>query len=561
MRIYQFAFLAASLAGGFAQAAVQSTPTNMTRASRSTSQPLDCAFQSAEQWVADLHAAAVRGEVAAPSMRSVPQVVPRGTAQLGLGVACLTNDQIFAYEDSSQVLLTNFSNGQLFDLMIEASNAMLAQHGDLYDFVGFWTNFVPNHKIGAAFYAGIENDVQGVGSSLYNSRADLGLAGDNLEGFIMMWNVNNSYWQPGTGANADFTRLALAQEFEHRFAMFLPNLLDGRQLQGNNGSCGRGAHWNWRVDGQGSGMEISEWVGSTPAQLAGSFVTFNTDITGGVFSYSDLYLMGYVSPMEMDAGNSELRYMDGSGCAGDYNGIISTFSSADIIASAGPRMPTSASAQKNFRTGWIMLHQPGDAPSSADLGKSVAILEQHQADWQLSTLGRGSMNNQLFDDCNCNGVPDAQDVANLTSTDHNTNGLPDECEQVGASYCIGAANSAGPGASLVAIGSDAVTENNFTLAATACPASVSGLFYFGTSQIQAPFGEGFRCVGGMTHRVQPPQMTDGSGLGVRALDLTQPPAAGNAVAGTTLRFQFWYRDIPGGPNGFNLTDAVRVDWN
>ena len=38
--------------------------------------------------------------------------------------------------------------------------------------------------------------------------------------------------------------------------MFLPPLADGRSLQGTAG-CGRGSHWNWKVDGQASGMEIS----------------------------------------------------------------------------------------------------------------------------------------------------------------------------------------------------------------------------------------------------------------------------------------------------------------
>ena len=38
------------------------------------------------------------------------------------------------------------------------------------------------------------------------------------------------------------------------------------------------------------------------------------------------------------------------------------------------------------------------------------------------------MDNSLFDDCNCNDVPDADDIAAGTSTDANTNGVPDECE-------------------------------------------------------------------------------------------------------------------------------------
>ena len=61
----------------------------------------------------------------------------------------------------------------------------------------------------------------------------------------------------------------------------------------------------------------------------------------------------------------------------------------------------------------------------------MGITEQHQVDWNLSTLGRGTMNNQLFADCNCNDVPDAADIADQTSDDVNGNGIPDECECIG----------------------------------------------------------------------------------------------------------------------------------
>jgi len=193
-------------------------------------------------------------------------------------------------------------------------------------------------------------------------------------------------------------------------------------------------------------MEISEWIGSSPAELVGNFVTFNTDIPGGVFSYTDLYLMGYVSPAEMDAGNSELRFMDNSFCSQFYSGTISTFSSADIIASAGARVPDSTAAQKHFRTAWVMIHRPGDPPSAAELNKAVGILNQHTADWNLSTLGRGTMDNSRFDDCNCNAIPDAQDIAGGGSLDVNGNGVPDECENICiADVTTQGASTGGPG--------------------------------------------------------------------------------------------------------------------
>ena len=174
-------------------------------------------------------------------------------------------------------------------------------------------------------------------------------------------------------------------------------------------------------------MEISEWIGTNPATRNGSSINFNTD-TGGVFSYTDLYLMGYVSPSEMDAGNSELRFMNDSNCSPNYFGPISKFASADIIAAAGERIPSWEDSQKDFRTAWIIIHLPGLPPTDLQLDKTVAILQQHTLDWRFSTLNRGNMNNALFSDCNCNGIPDADDIAGGGSDDNNGNGVPDECE-------------------------------------------------------------------------------------------------------------------------------------
>jgi hypothetical protein len=187
----------------------------------------------------------------------------------------------------------------------------------------------------------------------------------------------------------------MGQEFEHRYALFLPPLATGEPLQGDDGACGRTFHWNWKIDGQGSAMEISEWVGTAPAVLAGSFVTYNTDIPGGLYSYTDLYLMGFVSPAAMDAGNSQLRSMQTSDCVNDYNGGIKPFASADLVAIAGPRVPAAAAEQHAYRTGWIMIHQPGSPPTAGQLTKAVGILNQQQADWSTSTLGLGSMDDTL----------------------------------------------------------------------------------------------------------------------------------------------------------------------
>ncbi|TDJ55903.1 MAG: EF-hand domain-containing protein [Planctomycetota bacterium] len=366
-----------------------------------SAQTFDCGFRESGSWLDD-----------APD-RVLPELPAPAT--VGSPSQCLTVEQIFLYEDTDQVLLTNFSSAQLLTLMSDAANSLLATWGDNYDFIGYWLSFAPDHTIGSAFYNQVSNDVTGIGDvgepvglpTIFDRHAALGLAGEKIQGRIMMWDIAS--WQPGNGPAAEFTRMALGQEFHHRFAMFLPPLPDGRLMQGITADCGRQYHWNWRVDGQGSCMEISEWVGTGPAELTGNFVTFNTDIPGSIFSYTDLYLMGYVSPAEMDAGNSELRYMNTSTCTPFYSDTISSFSSADIIASAGPRVPDHTAAQKDFKTAWIMFHLPARPPTFVQLSKTVDILEQHMDDWSLSTLGRGTMDNALFTDVNCNGVPDSKE--------------------------------------------------------------------------------------------------------------------------------------------------------
>ena len=388
---------------------------------------LDCEVFRPQDVLAEIRGAVQRGEIADPAERPLPAIARRRVGNPTGEIPCLTPEHVFAFEDTDGVLLTDYAYWELFALMIDAANELMATHGDNYDFIGYFTNFEPKRRFATAFYQGIENDVLGIGLMIHNGRQAIGLGGEHIEGFVMMWNVNVG-WVPGDEPQARFTRLVLAQEFEHRFAMFLPDLLDGRAMQGESGGCGRRNHWSWRVDGQGSCMEIAEWVGENPANLRGRGITFNTDI-GGVFSYTDLYLMGYVSPAEMDAGNSELRFMDESAsCQPVYAGPISHFTSQDIIASAGPRVPGSDDAQKHFRTGWIMIHQPDDEPNLAERQKTVGILQQQMIDWEFSTLGRGTMSNALFDDCNCNGTPDDEDISGGHSRDENGNGIPDECE-------------------------------------------------------------------------------------------------------------------------------------
>jgi hypothetical protein len=37
-----------------------------------------------------------------------------------------------------------------------------------------------------------------------------------------------------------------------------------------------------------------------------------------------------------------------------------------------------------------------------------------------------------------------------------------------------------------------------------------------------------------------------------------PKPGGQIISGSVWHFQWWYRDIPGGPSGYNFSNALRL---
>jgi len=131
-------------------------------------------------------------------------------------------------------------------------------------------------------------------------------------------------------------------------------------------------------------------------------------------------------------------------------------------------------------------------------------------------------------------------------------------------YCDTAPNSTGPGASIDLDGPIGIGNNELVLLATGAVPGELGLFFYGEDAVQLPFGDGFRCVGGATFRLGPPQTVGPDGSDLRPLDFTAPPmdsGPGAVTPGSTWSFQHWYRDPQGpGGSGFNLSDALRIQF-
>jgi len=123
------------------------------------------------------------------------------------------------------------------------------------------------------------------------------------------------------------------------------------------------------------------------------------------------------------------------------------------------------------------------------------------------------------------------------------------------SFCASTPNSSGAAASMGNSGSTSIAAGDFVLTCDGAPGEKNGVFFYGPNQIQLPFGDGFRCVGGSIVRTQVVQ-TDVAGAAALGLDLA---SASGIAPGVTQNFQFWFRD-PGGPggSGFNLSDGLEV---
>ncbi len=124
-------------------------------------------------------------------------------------------------------------------------------------------------------------------------------------------------------------------------------------------------------------------------------------------------------------------------------------------------------------------------------------------------------------------------------------------------YCVASGNSSGQVASISTCSSTSLSANAFHLQVQGAPPNKFGLFFFGTQEHFALYGEGALCVKPPLKRIYPLLVTDGAGAASAPLDLTSS-VFGGLQAGQVRRFQFWYRDPLGGPAGFNFSDGLKV---
>lgn len=127
-------------------------------------------------------------------------------------------------------------------------------------------------------------------------------------------------------------------------------------------------------------------------------------------------------------------------------------------------------------------------------------------------------------------------------------------------YCATSPNSYDPfGAYIDWFGSNRIAANDLLLVTTGLPPNAFGLYYYGQNPTSVPFGNGTRCVGNPVFRL-PIVQANLFGESDFAVDYGALPGGGGISAGQTWNFQFWYRNAAGGGAGFNLSNALRIQF-
>ena len=132
----------------------------------------------------------------------------------------------------------------------------------------------------------------------------------------------------------------------------------------------------------------------------------------------------------------------------------------------------------------------------------------------------------------------------------------------GVNYCSSTPNSSGFAAVVDSFGGTSIAANDLCLIARNLPADQFGIFYYGPEALDQPFGNGRRCVGaggGVGITRFPVQSTGAGGTLTQVVDYTNPPGNdGQILAGSTWRFQAWFRDPAAGGAFFDLSDGYSI---
>ena len=258
-------------------------------------------------------------------------------------VSDFTKPQI--YNDNVFVLpvAENLANAWFNAPLTEYTARFYEYFNDEFDFLVFVANLtydgLEQGTPHGAYYAGVKNDVKGVGQPISTDGQSWGSA-EQLQGVIYI-NTYDYSW------GGDIVNGTLLHELMHRWANFIVPPY---------------SHWGFiSEDCILDGYDISAMIDLGDGRYSHEFST------SFVYCPIELYLAGLIPPEDVPdfriAVDGEwLRDEEGNIIIEDDNGYrvftasgFETYTVDDIIAEHGPRVPDTSKAQKDFRAAVVLL--------------------------------------------------------------------------------------------------------------------------------------------------------------------------------------------------------------
>jgi hypothetical protein len=301
-------------------------------------------------------------------------------------------------EDGS--LLEFIESGVFLTRTVAIVQRFYASHADDYDGLVIFSagDFAGDiePESGFAFELNIANDIEGIGLPTFNEGGTLVPGLQRLRTVINMNDLGEYDQDPDARLSFFLDSSSgvgiLAQEFLHSVGAFVN--ADNVDILGRGG-----VHWSFFFQSHGSPLEGNNWIDNGDG-------TFTSSQPTSGFSQLDLYLLGILEANEvtdpMWAITSPVPdLLDLSGDATlpvagvTLAGTRTTVTMQNITSLHGERVPSAASAPKDFRVAFVLVAPPNVAVSDFDLEKIDDFRTQWQEWFARETDGLARMHTEL----------------------------------------------------------------------------------------------------------------------------------------------------------------------
>jgi len=267
-------------------------------------------------------------------------------------------------------------------------------HSDSYDFIiafpAFDADFAEEGTLG--LHWPVKNDASGTGHDLFDATQAFGSQG-RLKALIDVAALN-----PNAQLSLPTALDVIAHEVAHEWSG-KARFLDPATAAISTDLLGReGSHWSRFLSSQASVLYGSDWLANGDGTFtAGGFEKRYSDL--------DLYLMGLLAPQEVSPFTLLQPLSQGAGLPTDLPAAPGTVITArtqslgiaDVIAAEGPRLPVAGEAQSVFRSAFVVLLAPGQAPTQAQLDFVDAVRREWTNQFFFLTRGRAVMETELVE--------------------------------------------------------------------------------------------------------------------------------------------------------------------